>query len=523
MKYFLIRFSRKFLFSDVLDHGKQASISQHSSLSQADDISSPYASVRSPPHAYDKIRKAEHPYAQLQPTASNAIAETSSNGSRRASAESLLGSDVEEAGSRQAEIPAASAIAGRVSASQELPYMTPPIVQPPAQQPPTLPLSNAPPPQLHFSGDSQDSSKGYTSISVREPLANILAQTKSAQQQSMQQRKLAREFQDSHYATVSDDSDEMYAAIEDPSGAAGDLYTSGSETYAQIQPMVINVEVNTPTSPEGGVIPGLIVEQRSHSPISVGAAGLSPGSGSMDPPPVPVLCPPPPPPQVAAAVVAQHSRQASSSSIGGILGSPKPEKRQANSPLPPTPKSGSTAGKQPGHYLSNTTLNSGRNSVASSYNIDFSPSRKDGGEVGTKEVAEGGGKKRSPSKDLEGMYAKVMKKNKLSNAPSENSSPIFGRRMGDVDNVMTQSSSSSRESSAEKQSVLREQQNNYETIERKSVTKRSARDPGYETIPGEKCRRDLLDSLNASTSVEPEAAASKMRNSAPAGESMCPN
>lgn len=45
---------------------------------------------------------------------------------------------------------------------------------------------------------------------------------------------------DPHYATVSDDSDEMYAAIEerqsshvgDPSG--GGEYTSGSETYAQI-------------------------------------------------------------------------------------------------------------------------------------------------------------------------------------------------------------------------------------------------------------------------------------------------
>lgn len=43
----------------------------------------------------------------------------------------------------QQVIPAASAIAGRVSASQELPYMTPPIVQQPQQ---------------YFSGDSQDSS-----------------------------------------------------------------------------------------------------------------------------------------------------------------------------------------------------------------------------------------------------------------------------------------------------------------------------------------------------------------------------
>lgn len=75
--------------------------------------------------------------------------------------------------------------------------------------------------------------EGYTSISVREPLANIIAQTNA--QQSAQQRR--RDMTDSHYATVSDDSDEMYAAIEDPnSHHSHDLYTSGSETYAQIQP-----------------------------------------------------------------------------------------------------------------------------------------------------------------------------------------------------------------------------------------------------------------------------------------------
>lgn len=44
---------------------KLASISQHSSISQADDVSSPYARVRSPSHAYDKVRPTEHPYAQV--------------------------------------------------------------------------------------------------------------------------------------------------------------------------------------------------------------------------------------------------------------------------------------------------------------------------------------------------------------------------------------------------------------------------------------------------------------------------
>ena len=95
-------------------------------------------------------------------------------------------------------------------------------------------------------------SEGYTSISVREPLANIIAQTKQSQP--------TRPLTDSHYATVSDDSgilvdiyfiaiymilflicikiytfyntDEMYAAIDEQEK----VYTSGSETYAQIQP-----------------------------------------------------------------------------------------------------------------------------------------------------------------------------------------------------------------------------------------------------------------------------------------------
>lgn len=44
--------------------------------------------------------------------------------------------------------------------------------------------------------------------------------------------------------------DEMYAAIEDPNQHHVDLYTSGSETYAQIQPppnsnpIIIAVEIN---------------------------------------------------------------------------------------------------------------------------------------------------------------------------------------------------------------------------------------------------------------------------------------
>lgn len=56
---------------------KLASVSQHSSISQADDVSSPYARVRSPPHAYDKVRPAEHPYAQVKAGPTSTIADNS--------------------------------------------------------------------------------------------------------------------------------------------------------------------------------------------------------------------------------------------------------------------------------------------------------------------------------------------------------------------------------------------------------------------------------------------------------------
>lgn len=79
-----------------------ASISQHSSISQADDVSSPYARVRSPSHAYDKVRPTEHPYAQVTTAGTSSgtqvvqqLSEETLSGdqptsSRRGSHESLL-------------------------------------------------------------------------------------------------------------------------------------------------------------------------------------------------------------------------------------------------------------------------------------------------------------------------------------------------------------------------------------------------------------------------------------------------
>lgn len=67
----------------------------------------------------------------------NALSNETSNRCSRHSDENLIESDDRPV---QDEIPAASAIAGMISASNDLPYMTPPITN------------------QHFSGDSQDSS-----------------------------------------------------------------------------------------------------------------------------------------------------------------------------------------------------------------------------------------------------------------------------------------------------------------------------------------------------------------------------
>lgn len=139
---------------------KLANISQHSSMSQADDVSSPYARVKSP-HAYDKVKKSKHPYAQvIQPATAGGVAQVENIDdedeededettienpiSHRESSNNDLLSTAES------HLDASAAISGRISASQELPYMTPPIMN-------IIQQHQTQPPQ-HFSGDSQDSS-----------------------------------------------------------------------------------------------------------------------------------------------------------------------------------------------------------------------------------------------------------------------------------------------------------------------------------------------------------------------------
>ncbi|XP_042239127.1 PHD finger protein rhinoceros-like isoform X2 [Homarus americanus] len=201
------------------------------------------------------------------------------------------------------EIQAALAISGRTPANEEMPYMTPPLHHQPEEAGIEIPS------QQNFSGDSQDS-RGYTSISVREPLSAIKAQTQgsAAPQSSATTQPLEGE---GYYMTVSDDSaDEMYACIYE--GTRG----VGSETYAQIEPR------STPPPPPPPM------PSPPHAPST--PSPLSTRGGSQ---------PPPAPPSVDSLRHVVHSRQASSSSAAStVMGSPGAEKRGTRSPLPPLPQ-----------------------------------------------------------------------------------------------------------------------------------------------------------------------------------------
>ncbi|VVC31492.1 Hypothetical protein CINCED_3A018741 [Cinara cedri] len=231
-----------------------------------------YASVNKE-NPYDKLQQ-EHPYAKVGANNLN----NHYAGSQRLEKSSLTDSiemDVIDRATPDHDIAAASVIAGDEAASINIPYMTPPVG--PVEHHPL----NVQPRQGHYSGDSHDS-KGYTSISVREPLSRIMSSARNCSIPT-----------DPHYAFVSDDSDEMYAAIMDPSN---NVYNSGSETYAQI-PSVNNIPV-----------------------ASMGQAYKA-STSHMN----------------GAEQTQTHSRQDSSSSAVST-NSPKPEKRPANSPLPKPPE-----------------------------------------------------------------------------------------------------------------------------------------------------------------------------------------
>ncbi|KPJ19421.1 hypothetical protein RR48_11048 [Papilio machaon] len=235
----------------------------------------------------------EHAYAKLQNENHNITMDITPDQESQRDVQ-IEEREATQPGPESVVISASVAISGQLPSSQELPYITPP-----SPRPRPLPLADN---TLHFSGDSTDSTKGYTSISVREPLSNIRAQGVKPSAQP-------------HYATVSDDSDEMYAAIEEASVGEGE----GSDTYAQIAPEPRRRDLAPPHTPPASA--------PASAPATAPLSELATRRSA--------------PPEIGSSTSqATHSRQASSSSCSnstGALGSPKPEKRVANSPLPPPP------------------------------------------------------------------------------------------------------------------------------------------------------------------------------------------
>uniref|UniRef100_A0A8D8Y7E0 Uncharacterized protein n=2 Tax=Cacopsylla melanoneura TaxID=428564 RepID=A0A8D8Y7E0_9HEMI len=322
----------------VLEQGQSGSYASPTT----DDSVSPYACFRKD-HPYDKVKQAEHPYAQVSSvkkkkkltrdlqsslesstsTASSRSEEPKSSSQQpggapasplapivRTRRPSWEGGDSSSQSSARDSIPAAGAISGAVAASNELPYMTPPIVN--------ETQNTGGPGGPHFSGDSQDSGKGYTCISVREPLSNI--------------SRPRRMVESSHYATVSDDSDETYEAIEEPVP----VYTSGSETYAKIAPIArpepssppqlpslrsansthqSATSNNTSSSSQHQI-------QRAHSPLIHAAADVNLSTS---------------PKLHVNTSLHIHSRQSSNSSQISTDHSTE-KQRRTNSPLPKTPE-----------------------------------------------------------------------------------------------------------------------------------------------------------------------------------------
>ncbi|CAH1995523.1 unnamed protein product [Acanthoscelides obtectus] len=274
--------------------------------------------------------------------------------------------------------------------------MTPPVPQQPQAQNHQQ--------QVNFSGDSQDSSKGYTSISVREPLANIIAQTKEI---NIRKREM-----DPHYSTVSDDSDDVYTTIPDSNGDA---------TASRI-PLTVEAEINAP--PSTSSVTAINEYEDDDEAIDElyepppGNRQPHPGGGGT------VAAAP-----VQAGSTAQHSRQASSSSSVTILGSPKPEKRQANSPLPPPPTACS---------------------------FDFHAA----------------GDKPQISRNLDDLYAKVHK-TKKDEANGDSSNGHSDRSTLPGNNIPIKADVESKE-------IKLRKEHNYETLRKPRRTS----DPGYEKIKG---------------------------------------
>lgn len=204
----------------------------------------------------------------------------------------------------------------------------------------------------------------------------------------------------------------------------------------------------------------------------------------------------------------------------GNLGSPKPEKRQANSPLPPTPKIPHNH-----HQSTSSLVQSGRNSAASVIEVNASvaavpnnrqvsrenlSSSQDASNRGVLrgndqiDPADDEPRKNRLSKDLEGMYAKVMKKNKLSNAPSQNTSPVPKRKSlpNDAQQLTDRQSVFLSDPDIAHEIALADSNSTHGTRS-SNANYGDSKDPGYETIPADKTNNAAKRNNSSRASAPP--------------------
>ena len=163
------------------------------SSSNFDSKNHPYAKVK-------KTRRQEHPYAKVGESKDQ---DDNTDTEEYDTTENLLQQSTAGHGQRSSGRSASGPSSWRrPDHAQNNSRQSTPLPPEPAQYPPDPGHG-----QQHFSGDSQDSfsAKGYTSISVREPLAMIRDIRAGG----------AAPVQEGNYVTLSETSDEMYAAIED--------------------------------------------------------------------------------------------------------------------------------------------------------------------------------------------------------------------------------------------------------------------------------------------------------------------
>ncbi|KAI8420886.1 hypothetical protein MSG28_008071 [Choristoneura fumiferana] len=370
----------------------------------------------------------EHAYAKLQNESHNHNIIVEITPDQRDDEIQIDERDATQSGPESVVISASVAISGQLPSSHELPYITPPSPRPDAQ---------------HFSGDSTDSAKGYTSISVREPLSNIRAQASGAAPAQP------------HYATVSDDSDEMYAAIEEAS--AGE----GSDTYAQIAPeprrrarATPEVEPHAPSNSTGALGSPKPEKRQANSPL-----------------------PPPPPPQPREPA-AQHQRI---SSTGDLFNNDKfrrslNEKHQRNNSCVSSSDFYGCNYPVDKHRFSSGDLI--RPLVAKELNFNIDKQNQDNlyNSIDPPEINPNANSERateSPSRNVEEMYAKVMKKAKAKNDE-------VTRKIKDESEPHT---SKYRADDPGYETIDRKKSNHgYETIAHKERKISQNQDPGYETV-----------------------------------------